>query len=179
MKKLLLAAVVMLLGLAGVSRAQTVVRSDTFEFDRTQAIISWDGSNPADPPYPYEMGSISLNSALGGGYGAGIDVPWQLGYLNNGFLQACNPIAFGPKVWTIGDGTQTGDAFNVSGSTTCPYYTGEYGPDSPSANLLDGFSVTANYTVIKHVSCRYGRCITYYSNVLQGGTGTVQETTIN
>lgn len=165
--------------LAVSAKAQTVSFSDTFAFNNNSQITSWNGSDPANPPYPYEMGAVSLNSSFGGGYGSAIDVPFQLGYLNNGYLSPCNPIAFGAKVWTKGDGTHTGDTFSVSGSATCPYFTGEYGNYENSNNRLDGFSVTANYIRTAHTACRYGRCTTYYTDTLQGGTGTVTDSTIN
>jgi hypothetical protein len=156
-----------------------VVRSATFTFNSNSAITSWNGSDLANPPYPYEMGSVSLQTAFGGSYGSAIDVPWQLGFLNNGFLNPCDSIVWEAKKWVTGDGTHAGDTFTVSGSTTCPYFTGEYGPDSPSANLLDGFSVTALYVVRQQRTCSRYRCYTYFVNVLQGGAGIVEETTIN
>jgi len=192
-RSVVVAAAVAVLGLACTSRAQsvppgTVIRSDTFTFAKDGAITSYDGSDAAACianitacPYPYEMGGVAVPSF------GGIDVPFQLGYLNNGMLEPCDPMVWQPKVWTIGDGVtlHDGDAYTVSGSTTCPYFTGEYGPNyppppaQPSTNLLDGFSVTANYVLVKHVSCRYGRCFTSYTNLLQGGSGVVKETTIN
>jgi hypothetical protein len=159
--------------------AGTVVKSDTFTFNASSMITSWDGSDPANPPYPDDMGAVSLQSPFGGGHGSGIEVPWQLGYLNNGYLSPCDPIAWGQATYTIGDGTHTGDAFSVSGSTTCPGFTGEYGSYENSNNRLEGFSVTANYTVVKHTSCYRGRCVSYFASVLAGGTGTITDSTIN
>jgi hypothetical protein len=161
------------------SYAQTVALSAAFTFNSSSQIVSWNGSDPSNPPFPYEMGAISLNSSFGGGYGSGLDVPFQLGFLNNGFLSPCNPIAFGAKVWTNGTGTRTGDTFTVSGSTTCPYFTGEWGTYENSNNRLDGFSVTASYVRTSHTACRYGRCTTYYTDTLQGGSGVVTDSTIN
>jgi hypothetical protein len=162
------------------AKAQTVVLSDTFTFNSASQITSWNGSDPLNPPYPGEMGAVSLNTSFGGGYGSAIDVPFQVGdFLNNGYLSPCNPIAFGPKTWTIGNGTHSGDTFNVSGGTTCPYFTGEYGTYDNSNNRLDGFSVTASYVRTVHTACRYGRCTTYYTDTLEGGTGTVTDSTIN
>src|ERR1700739_939331 len=180
MKRALLAAAVLMLSFVPVStKAQTVSFSDTFAFNNNSQITSWNGSDPSNPPYPSEMGAVSLNSSFGGGYGSAIDVPWQFGFLNNGYLSPCNPIAFGSKVWTKGDGTHTGDAFSVSGSTTCPYFTGEYGSYDNSNNRLEGFSVTASYVRTVHTVCRYGKCTTYYVDGLQGGSGTVTDSTIN
>ncbi len=157
------------------AKAQTVVLSDNFTFNGTtpcSSITSWNGNPNA---YPQDMGGICLNQGDSyGGYGSFLDVPFQLGFLNNGYLAGCNPLAWGAKTFTIGDGTHNGDAFTVAGNTTCPYYTGEYG--GASNNLLVGFNVVASYTVVQHRSCNRGRCITYFTNVLQGGTGTVEET---
>jgi hypothetical protein len=159
------------------ANAQTVVLYDNFTFNGTtpcSSITSWNGDTDA---YPEDMGGICLNQGDSyGGYGSFLDVPFQLGFLNNGYLAGCNPLAWSPKRFTIGNGTHNGDAFTVAGSTTCPYYTGEYG--GASDNLLVGFNVVASYTVLQHRSCYRGRCITYFTNVLQGGTGTVEETRI-
>jgi hypothetical protein len=179
MKRALLAVAVLLSFVAVSAKAQTLSFSDAFVFNSASQITSWNGSDPANPPYPGEMGYVSLNRSFGGGYGSAIDVPFQLGFLNNGYLSPCDPIAFGPRKWTIGDGTHSGDTFNVSGSTTCPYFTGEYGTYDNSNNRLDGFSVTASYVRTVHTSCRYGRCTTYYTDTLQGGTGIVTDSTIN
>src|SRR2546430_6033257 len=49
------------------------------------------------------------------------------------------------------------DTFTQPASTTCPYYTGEYGGAIPD-NFLPQFSIIGNFTVEKIVSCgRYGR----------------------
>lgn len=171
-------AVAVIVLVAVSAKAQTVAFSDTFTFNNLSQIISWNGSDPANPPYPYEMGAVSLNSSFGGGYGSAIDVPFQLGFLNNGILNGCDPIAWGQKTFTTGDGTHTGDVFVVAGSTTCPYYTGEWGTYENSNNRLDGFSVIAQYMVVQHTYCRYARCTTISTNVLQGGTGIVTDTII-
>src|ERR1700758_1822376 len=118
------------------SYAQTFsARTDTFVFDKTSAITSWNGS----APYPYHMGAVILT----GPNGPGIIIPFELGYLNNGYLVPCDPIAWSAKTWVIGTGANNGDTYVVSGSTTCPYFTGEYGTSGNSADVLDGFSVTA------------------------------------
>jgi len=177
MKTKRIVPVILLLGLLLPchSKAQTpsypVLLSDTFTFDKTTAIISWDGSDPANPPYPYQMGGVILNNV---GI-SGIDVPFQLGYLNNGFLEPCNPAAWGVKTWTIGDGTNAGDTYTVSASTTCPYFTGEYGNYENSNNRLDGFSITATYVRTFKRTCGRYRCVTFPVDTLQGGTGTITE----
>lgn len=173
MSKLLAAALAAAIWFPIAAKAQAPPANFTFGPGAPcSAITSWNGVADA---YPQDMGAICLNQGdLYGGYGSYIDVPWQLGFLNNGYLAGCDQIAWQPKVFTIGDGTHAGDAFTVAGSTTCPYYTGEYG--GVSDNLLDGFSVVASYTVVQRKTCgRYG-CHTYLSNVLTGGTGTVTET---
>jgi hypothetical protein len=147
-------------------------RSDTFVFDSRGLINSWDGSDPANPPYPYAMGSINLTTP-------GIVVPWELGYLNNGYLVPCDPIVYGPITWVIGDGTHSGDTYTKPGATTCPYFTGEYGSSGNSWNILDGFSVTVTYVRQFVRSCYRGRCHNYVNDVLQGGNGTLSQTEIN
>ena len=178
MKRALLAVAVLLSFVAASAKAQTIVLSDNFTFNGTtpcSSITSWNGDPNA---YPQDMGGICLSQGdPSGGYGSYLDVPWQLGFLNNGYLAGCNPLAWGQKTFIIGDGTHNGDVFKVPGSTTCPYYTGEYG--GYSNNLLVGFGVVAKYTVVQQRSCSRYRCFTYLANVLQGGTGTVTETTVN
>ena len=176
--ELLAIGLLALLGLsASTANAQTIVLYDSFTFNGTtpcSSITSWNGDPNA---YPEDKGGICLGQGDSyGGYGSSIDVPFQLGFLNNGYLAGCNPLAWSSKTFTIGDGTHNGDAFTVAGSTTCPYYTGEYG--GASDHLLAGFSVVASYTVVQHRSCYRGRCVTYFTNVLQGGTGIVEETQI-
>lgn len=182
----LLAGLLFVFAFAIGASAQTVVQSDTFTF-ATGAVISryalppscgaitaWDGVANA---YPEEMGGVCLS--IPGGYGASVDVPWELGYLNNGYLDPCDPISnWGPKVFTHGNGTHSGDTFTVTGSTTCPDFTGEYGPDFNSDNRLEGFSVVASYTVFKYTACNFGRCGTTTEYFLTGGTGTVTDSTI-
>lgn len=183
----LLAGSLFIFSFAIGASAQTVTKSDTFTFT-TGAVISryalppscgaiteWDGVTNA---YPEEMGGVCLS--IPGGYGASIDVPFQLGYLNDGYLSPCDPISnWSAKTFTLGDGTHNGDVFTVTGSTTCPYFTGEYGTDYNSNNRLEGFSVTASYTVFKYASCYRGRCSTMTEYFLTGGTGMVTDSTIH
>jgi hypothetical protein len=166
--------------LSGISIAQTFSpRADSFVFNAQSAITSWDGSDPANPPYPYAMGVVCLTTQCGGGYGSGIEIPFELGYLNNGFLNPCNAITFSPKTWIIGDGTHNGDTFVVTGSTLCPYFTGEYGTSGNSYNILDGFNITATYVRQFFKSCsRYG-CRLVPRDTLSGGIGVAQQTEIN
>lgn len=154
------------------SSAQTVVKSDTFTFDANGAIIAYDGVVNG---YPEEMGSVSF-VAPGG---SAIDVPWQLGYLNNGYLSPCDPLVWGPKTYSKGDGTHAGDTYMTFGSTTCPYFTGEYGTYENSNNRLEGFSVQADYIMVQHRSCGRRGCIYYLLPALTGGTGTVTDSLIN
>jgi hypothetical protein len=152
--------------------------SDTFTFDGHSQITEW---NSVPNAYPYDMGSVSLLSSFGGSYGSAIDVPSELGYLNNGFLAPCDPMVFSLKVWTIGDGTHIGDAFTQHSTTTCPYFTGEWGTYLNSNNRLDGFSVDASYVYVKgpRTCPRFKPC--YYPVVvtLAGGSGTVTDSIIN
>ena len=184
MKKLVGLVAVLGLLLGATARAQDRSQggfSDTFTFDKNGNIISWNGSDPNTPPYPYEMGAVSLNTPFGGGYGSAIDVPFQLGYLNNGILNPCNPLTRGPQVWTNGNGSNVGDTFTQHGTTTCPYFTGEWGTYNNSTNRLDGFSVDANYIVAQgpRTCPRFRPCYYPHIIVLTGGTGTITDTIIN
>jgi hypothetical protein len=176
-----LALALFITGIACTLRAQsgTVIRSNTFVFNANSAIISWDGSDPASPPYPYNMGAVSLQHSFGGGYGSAILVPFQLGYLNDGDLSPCDTIQWDAKVWTSGDGTHDGDTYTQAGKTSCPYFTGEYGTYNDSNNKLDGFSVVASYVHTKYTTCGRYSCKTSFKDVLEGGTGTITETAIN
>jgi hypothetical protein len=158
--------------------AQTVVLSDNFTFGyggttACASITAWNGIPNA---YPQDMGGVCLGNS-GSPYAplsASLSAPWQLGFLNNGDLAACAEMTFGPKVFSVGDGTHVGDVYTLVGSTSCPYYTGEYG--GASDNLTVGFSVVASYVI--GTKCNYyrGRCVPVLISVLEGGTGTVTET---
>ena len=172
-------AVLALLVVGTTLSAQSVVKSATFTFGSPASstatcfpITSWNGVPDA---YPEDMGAMCPNQGdPNGGYGSFLDVPFQLGFLNNGYLAGCNPLTWGQKTFTTGDGTHAGDAFTQPAITSCPYYTGEYG--GSSNNLSVGWSIVANFTVVKHTYCgRYG-CHSFLSNVLTGGTGMVSET---
>ena len=178
------AGVIAFLGLASFTAAQDRSQggfSDTFVFDKNSQITSWDGSDPSAPPYPGDMGAVSLRTSFGGSYGSAIDAPFQLGYLNNGFLAPCDPLTLGPKVWTIGDGTNIGDTFTQYGATTCPYFTGEWGTYNNSNNRLDGFSVDATYTIVQgpRTCPRFKPCYYPHITVLTGGTGMITDMIIN
>jgi hypothetical protein len=171
--KVLLFSILALLTLSVPLCAQNLTfypRTDTFVFDKAGEITSWDGSDSANPPYPYSMGSVNLSSPF-----PGIDIPFQLGYLNNGFLQPCDPIAWEAKVWVIGDGTHKGDTYTLSGSTACPYFTGEYGASGNSYNIADSFSVVATYVRNFIKTCGHGHCIVLPKDTLSGGTGVAQQ----
>ena len=162
----------------GASAQTFQPRTDTFTFNAQSAITSWDGSDPANPPYPYAMGAVGLTSQFGGGYGSAVDIPFELGYLNNGYLNPCDPITFSGKTWTVGDGTHSGDSFYVTGATTCPYFTGEYGSSGNSSNILDGFSVKATYVrTFVRVCGRYS-CKLSPRDTLSGGTGVAEQVVI-
>ena len=145
-------------------------RTDTFAFDKTNAITSWNGSDPANPPYPYEMGSVSLGNQ------SGIAIPFQLGYLNNGDLEPCDPITWGAKTWIIGNGTHSGDTYTLPGSAACPYFTGEYGTSGNSSKTHDSFSVTVTYVRTLRRVCYRGGCTTQVTDTEQGGMGTAEQT---
>jgi hypothetical protein len=152
-----LIAVLALLLFSGIAAGQTA----TFAFGSgtpCEPITQWNGVPNA---YPDAMGAICLTQGDPyGGYGSYLDIPFQLGFSNDGYWAGCNPITWGPKVFTIGNGTHTGDAFTVNGSTSCPTY---------GANA--GFTVVVNYTVMAYRSCNRGRCVNSYVNSVTNGTG--------
>jgi len=184
-------AAIVSLGFAGTAGAQTttypVLLSNTFTFSgyptsqpgTVVSITSYDGNTPANPPdgaqaqFPYHMGSVELSNA---GI-SGISVPFELGYLNNGDLEPCDPGQWGAKNWIVGDGSlNTPGTYTVTASTTCPYFTGEWGTYLNSNNRLDGFNVTATYTREIVPSCGRFGCRGFHPvDTLQGGTGTITE----
>jgi len=198
-KRIALTLVLALAPLGARAQNYPVLISDTFTFDGTTAIVAYDGATPANPPngaqaqFPYHMGDVVLinanpypSSGPPNYVGiSGIDVPFDLndsrgyGYLNNGQLRPCNSVDWGAKNWTIGDDTtrNLGDTYTVSASTTCPYFTGEYGTYENSNNRLVGFSVTATFTLTSFTKhCPRGRPCYFTPNfTLQGGTGTITE----
>jgi hypothetical protein len=161
-----IATLLLLVASAFASSAQTFSpRTDTFTFDNTSSIVSWDGSDPNNPPYPYEMGFVDLGNQ------PGIGIPWQLGYLNNGYLVPCNPLVWGSDTWVVGDGTHNGDTYTRPASTSCPYFTGEYGTSGNSSNILDSFSVVVKYVRTIRRVCSRGGCHNNITDTLVGGTG--------
>lgn len=138
-------------------------------------ILSWNGVIDA---YPENMGDVCAFS-----YNTGISIPFQLGFLNNGSLEPCNPMNWGNKTWgtredgTPMDGTQAGDTYTQSGGTTCPYFTNEYG-GTLGDHVLAGFVITADFTMVKVTpKCfRFPCPKPYLKPVLQGGKGTATET---
>lgn len=140
---------------------------DTFTFgtldtNHCSDILSWDGVAAGDPnnPYPANMGAICF--ALYPQVYSSITPPWQLGYPNNGFLESCQPTVWGPLNFTSGNQTTAG-----STGTQTVSFSGCYDGGNTAVNA------TVNFTVVKHVSCGRYRCNTFYSNVIQGGSGTI------
>jgi hypothetical protein len=166
-----LALALFVLGLSATAvSAQWAPTSATFVFaapvdkSNCETITAWNDSTD-------ETGTICLNQADSfGGYGSYINIPYQLGFLNGGDLAGCDPIVWGAKNYTTGDGTHAGDTFTVHGSTTCPYYTDEYG--ASVSHFLDGFSVDVNYLVVRRPPVCYGRrCFRLLTSVVTGGSG--------
>jgi len=127
------AAALAVLGLPCLSRAQSAtftfggqpnpLTSTSLQTEHCSEMTSWngipalnpDGTPNIDNPFPYNMGDICLQiypSAY-----TDIDVPWQLGFPNNGFLQQCAPTVWGPLVFD-GSGAQ-----NIAGSTATQTFT--------------------------------------------------------
>jgi hypothetical protein len=168
MNKAVLTLALFVLGATAVS-AQWAPTSATFVFaapidkSNCETITAFNDSTD-------ETGTICLSQGDSlGGYGSYINIPYQLGFLNGGDLAGCDPIVWGAKNYTTGDGTHAGDTFTVHGSTTCPYYTDEYG--ASVSHFLAGFNVDANYLVVRRRFCYRGRCFYYLTNILTGGSG--------
>lgn len=114
-------------------------------------------------------GSVQLT---GQGTTAGIDIPWYLGFPNNGFLlQDCtltySAIQFNPRPdGTMSDGSKVGDTwyFTATTGTSCTGYASGV-----------TFSVTTNWTTtLVKPYCGRGGCATNYSYQLTGGSGVAQ-----
>lgn len=154
MRKMALPLLVLLLSSIGFAQTQTA----TFSFgalgsDNCSAITAWNG---VPNGYPEEMGEICFN--LYPNPYSGMEIPWQLGFPNNGFLENQTPFTWGPMVYTGSTTyTQTGTAA----------YTG-YGA-GVRVNVQANFSVTA------HRTCYRGVCRTYTVAALNGGDGTVTD----
>lgn len=186
MKKLMFGFILTLAALcASPAKAQTLTKSfsQDFTFGPSYSTQYSSGSPTCSP-----ITSITGWSGTGGGevcygsdyYGANIDVPFQLGFLNNGYLDPCSQMHFGAPVWLKGNATTVGSIYYINGSTTCPYFTGEYGTDFNSNDRLDGFTVMIEHSIASsYKTCRLGRCVTHYVDIVTGGTGTITDWLIN
>lgn len=172
MKKFLLSLILTLVSFTPAFAQTFVSQTDSFNFDKNGAITSWTLTHSIPIPLdPSALGSVSFTGA---GYQQGIVVPFQLGYLNNGYLVPCNPITMSAMVWTKGNGKNAGDEGFETGSTACPYFTGEYGTDGNSSKTYDSFSVIADYTVVIVVEHpRFHPPVDVPVPVLTGGTGAI------
>ena len=152
----------LLFGICTGTLTQAQTKSNTFTFGSagvigtTQSsncspITAWD--NVVDA-YPQDMGEVCFNF-YPNPY-SGMDIPWQLGYPNNGFLLDQTPFTWGPVVWTSSNTyTQTGTAA----------YTG-YG-----AGVV--VNVNTNVVVTYQKYCAHGVCHYFPVHTLTGGTGVV------
>ena len=172
------AAALAVLGLPCLSRAQSTtftfggqpnpLTSTSLQTEHCSEMTSWngipalnpDGTPNIDNPFPYNMGDICLQiypSAY-----TDIDVPWQLGFPNNGFLQQCAPTVWGPLVFD-GSGAQ-----NIAGSTATQTFTSSGCYDGDNTTI----TATVNYVVVSRRFCHY-ICKTSYANQVTGGSGSV------
>jgi len=155
------ALTVLLFGLCTGTPAHAQTKSDTFTFgsagvigttqsSNCSSITAWD--NVVDA-YPQDMGVACFNF-YPNPY-SGMEIPWQLGYPNNGFLLDQTPFTWAPMVWTSSTTyTQTGTAA----------YTG-YG-----AGVV--VTVNTNVVVTYRKYCWRG-CHYFPVYTLTGGTGVV------
>lgn len=94
------------------------------------------------------------------GFYSYLEIPFQFGFQNNGYW-AATPTTVGPRVCNpnVGSGTCTvnGDQYSITRVGTSVYGT---------------YTATSTYKVNILKSCRYGRCVSYYSDILLGGSGT-------
>lgn len=151
----------------GVAYAAAQSKSDTFTFGSagvigtTQSsncspITAWDGVVDA---YPQDMGEVCFNF-YPNPY-SGMDIPFQLGYPNNGFLLDNTPFTWGPQVST------SSNTYTQAGTAA---YTG-YG-----AGVV--VNVNVNVVVTQKLSCGHGICHYFPVDTLTGGTGVVTFTPI-
>jgi cysteine-rich repeat protein len=90
---------------------------------------------------------------------SGMEIPWQLGYPNNGFLLDQTPFTWGPMVWT------SSNTFTQAGSAA---YTG-YG-----AGVV--VNVNVDVVVTSQQYCGRTGCHSFPVDTLTGGTGEVSTT---
>ena len=166
MRKALLLAVFASM-FACTSRAQLLSASFTFgglpspftSQQRCANITSWTPSGPFLP----DSGEICL--ALYPAVYTSIEIPFQLGFPNNGYLQGCEPTVWGPLVW------QNGGSQNVAGSTAIQTFVASGCYDGGNTTV----TATVKYVVVSFRSCGRTGCRTFYGNQVTGGSGTVTD----
>lgn len=110
---------------------------------------SWNGVN-----YPNENGDVCFS---GQPTLTGIEIPYQLGVPNNGYLLNSCTATFGEPQ---GSWARAGNTFTIAGSASCTYNV--------------SFTFTQNYTVTNvHESCYRGPCTIYMNYMVTGGSGVV------
>lgn len=90
-----------------------------------------------------------------------LELPESLGFPNNGYLDACNPLTYGAKQWTVGNGTHPGDTYVLPVSTACTLWNGNV-----------SVSFTETWQMVQRRYCGNGVCRTYLVATMQGGAGT-------
>ena len=157
---ILLPALLFCICTATAAQAQT--RSDAFTFgsagvigttlsSNCSPITSWDGVVNA---YPQNMGEVCFNYYPNNN--SGMEIPWQLGYPNNGFLLSNTPFTWAPAVWT------SSTTYSQAGTAV---YTG-YG-----AGVV--VNVTTNIAITYRRYCSRTGCHLFPMDTLTGGTGAV------
>jgi hypothetical protein len=140
------------------------------------ATFTWNGST--DSSQLIELATIdNLPVNQSNGYGGAIQIvnggflwllelPWSLGFPNDGFLDCSSKITFGTKQWgtrpdgTKMDGTKAGDYYTLTGTTTCPLWNG-----------TTDISLTALRQMVSYRSCGHGVCRTFLGDTMEGGIG--------
>lgn len=123
---------------------------------RCASMTSWNGIPATDPnnPFPLNMGDICLD--IYPAVYTDIEVPFQLGFPNNGFLQQCSPTVWQPKV-DNGDGTAT-QTFTASGC-----YDG----------VNTTITATVNFKSVSQTLCGRFGCHKFTQWQVVSGSGTV------
>ena len=119
-------------------------------------MLSWNGTACPGGPYCQEMGAITFSAQP---TRSDIDIPFQLGFPNDGYLQGCSIVYGQPQgAWIV-----TGNAFTISGTGGSCYDGGN-----------TTFTFTQNYVVTRtFVSCYRGSCLNNIDYQMTGGGGTV------
>jgi hypothetical protein len=149
-----------------------LVLSATFAWAQSgpSATFTWNGSTDSSQ-------LINLASVNGQPNGGAIQIvngsflwllelPESLGFPNNGYLDCQTAITFGANQWgtradgSTMNGTQAGDYYTKSGTTSCPLWNG-----------TTAISLTEYRVFIAHRYCYRGVCKTSLTDTMENGSG--------